>query len=209
MKRTKNQFVTSDWHIGHANAIKFDNRPFKDLDDMHRVLINNYNASVRPGDICYFLGDIGVKDAETTKSVISKLNGTKVLISGNHDKGDYVMMDCGFDIVINAAKVVIAKEIVTMSHCPLPGLFREHTEGMRGTALGENWHGESRPHYNMYTVPNEGQFHLHGHIHSPNGGKSQKILDKQMDVGVPSNKYRPVSFSEIESWIVKYKRDVK
>ena len=27
-------FYTSDLHFGHANAIKFDERPFTDVDDM-------------------------------------------------------------------------------------------------------------------------------------------------------------------------------
>ena len=76
---------------------------------------------------------------------------------------------------------------------------------MRGAIEGENWHGELRPNFQQYQVPNNGQFHLHGHIHSPNGGKSVKILDKQMDVGVVANNYRPVSISTIESWISLYK----
>lgn len=201
-----NIFFTSDWHIGHANCIRFDNRPFKDIEHMHRVLINNYNASVKGNDVCYFLGDIGVKNTEETKQVISQLNGTKVLIVGNHDGGINAMYSCGFDVVLNSASLNIAKEVVTMSHCPLPGVFREDTTDMRGSQYGERWHGELRETAKYYTVANQGQFHLHGHIHSPNGGKSQKILDKQYDVGVVSSKYRPVSISEIESWISTYKR---
>lgn len=204
MKR--NIFFTSDWHIGHANSIKFDNRPFTDIEHMHRVLINNYNASVKENDICYFLGDIGVSNAEKTKEVISKLKGTKILIAGNHDLGINSMYDCGFNCVINNATITIAKEIVTLSHFPLKGVYREDTTDMKGSAKGELWHGESREKYAPYTVEDKGQFHLHGHIHSPNGGKSVKILDKQYDVGVVSNNYRPVSISQIESWISLYKR---
>jgi calcineurin-like phosphoesterase family protein len=43
MKERKSIFFTSDLHIGHLNSIKFDQRPFRDLDHMHEVLINNYN----------------------------------------------------------------------------------------------------------------------------------------------------------------------
>lgn len=204
MSRLKKSFFTSDWHIGHANVIRFDNRPFQDLTQMHRVLINNYNSSVGYQDICYFLGDMGLTNSGTLKSVISQLNGTKVLVLGNHDKGVNSMYEAGFDVVLNSATLYIANERVTLSHCPLPGIPREDATGMRGAQEKENWHGEFR--HGQFMVPNEGQFHLHGHIHSPNGGRSQKILDKQYDVGVPANNYRPVSISIIESWISLYKR---
>ena len=196
---------TSDWHIGHANSLIFDKRPFTDLFHMHKVLINNFNSSVPVDGITYFLGDIGVRDVLTTKEVITKLNGTKILILGNHDKGINAMYNAGFDVVMNSASLVIANEIVTLSHCPLPGIIREDTTGMRGAVIGEHWHGELRPAFQQYQVPNNGQFHLHGHIHSPNGGKSTKILDKQMDIGVVANNYRPVSISTVESWISLYK----
>ena len=70
---------------------------------------------------------------------------------------------------------------------------------------GSNWHGEHKQF--DFSIENTGQFHLHGHIHSPNGGKSEKTLKRQMDVGVVTWGFRPVSISEIESWIVKTKRE--
>lgn len=73
-------FFTSDWHVGHLNVITFDKRPFKDLNHMHRALINNYNSAVKPRDVCYFLGDMDLYKSETLKKVISELNGIKVLI---------------------------------------------------------------------------------------------------------------------------------
>jgi calcineurin-like phosphoesterase family protein len=97
------------------------------------------------------------------------------------------------------ATLYIANEIVTLTHCPLLGIVREDVTGMKGSVPGEKWHGESR--HAKYSTVDKGQYHLHGHIHSPNGGKSVKILDKQYDVGVVSSKYRPVSQSTIESWI--------
>jgi calcineurin-like phosphoesterase family protein len=66
------------------------------------------------------------------------------------------------------------------------------------------WHGETR--HKDFSIQNYGQFHLHGHIHSPNGGKSAKILDRQFDVGLPANNYRPVHISTIESWISQTKQ---
>jgi calcineurin-like phosphoesterase family protein len=189
---------TSDWHIGHLNSITFDKRPFKDLDHMHSVLVNNYG-------ICYFLGDVGMSSSESVKDVIGRLNGTKVLILGNHDKGNNAMYDIGFDVVTNNVTLYIAGQRVTLSHCPLPGLFREDTTGMRNCEPGDMWHGEKR--HRMYSVTDEGQFHLHGHIHSnPTNGKLKiDATNRQYDVGVPANNYRPVSISTIESWIARTK----
>lgn len=195
----KQIFFTADWHIGHENSIKFDNRPYKNLDDMHRNLIINYNKQVPADGICYFLGDVITHGSELSRSVISQLNGTKILIRGNHDKGIEACYNAGFDVVLNSGSLTISKELVTMTHCPLRGLFREDTTGMAGGVPGENWHGEHR--HPDFSIQDFGQFHLHGHIHSPNGSKSQKILGRQFDVGLPANKYRPVHISAIESWI--------
>lgn len=201
MRERKPTFATSDLHINHANCIVFDNRPFKDLEEMHRVLIKRYNAQVPKDGICYFLGDIGVGSSEVTKEVISQLNGTKVLILGNHDKKSNAMYGCGFDVVLNSATVYIGGQRVTMSHCPLLGVYREDTTGMKGVTGYLNWHGENNKE--MFSVKNEGQFHCHGHCHAPNNGRSQRILGRQFDIGVCANGYKPVSFSEIESWIAK------
>jgi len=203
--KRKPTFFTSDLHIGHRNVIDFSNRPFRDCEHMHQVLINNYNAIVPDNEICYFLGDVGLCDNDIIKPVIDKLNGTKVLIIGNHDKKMNAMYGLGFDVVVNMMRMTIAGEQVTMTHCPLLGVYRENTEGMRGGVIGDNWHGESNPRRRSLTCENKGQFHCHGHIHSPNSGKSKRILGRQMDVGVDANNYRPVSISQIESWISKTK----
>lgn len=199
----KPTFFTSDWHIGHDKAIEYDVRPFKDVNHMHESLIARYNATVPDSGICYFLGDMGNK-TEDIKKVISRLKGTKVLLVGNHDKGITTMYNCGFDVVIYSASLYVGNHRVTMSHCPLLGIRREDTSNMKGSE-SDNWHGERRPKHKMSALADEGQFHLHGHIHSrKDKAQSVKILDKQYDVGVTANNYTPVSISQIESWIMTY-----
>lgn len=201
MSKFKSIHFTSDLHLGHANSIVFDKRPFKDLDHMHRVIINNWNAQVPENGLVYVLGDVGLQDAASTTQLMSQLNGTKVLIRGNHDKGIQSGYNIGFDVVLNAAILYIAGHRVTLTHCPLRGVFREETEGMRNTKPGELWHGESR--HEQYSVNDEGQFHLHGHIHSGPANNKLKIDGRQFDVGMPANNYRPVHISAIESWIAQ------
>ena len=203
-KRLRNIYFTSDWHIGHANVLRLDARPFKDLEAMNEGLIRRYNATVGENDVCYFLGDMGFS-AQKIVPVINALNGTKILILGNHDKKQQAMLQAGFDAVMHSSSMYIAGELVTMTHCPLRGVFREDTSLMRNSKPGDNWHRESD--FDMYSIADSGQFHLHGHIHSPNGGLSEKIAGRQMDVGVPSSNYAPISISTIESWIARTKRE--
>lgn len=203
----KSVHFTSDWHVYHANSIVFDKRPFNDIHHMHRVLINNYNAQVPEDGVCYFGGDMGFGSKENLRQIIEQLNGTKVLILGNHDKQHNQMYDVGFDVVLNSITLFIANKKVTMSHCPLRGVFREDVTGMRNSHPDENWHGEKRHH--EYTIADEGQYHLHGHIHSGPANNKPRIDGRQLDVGVCANKYRPVSISEIESFIARNEQRIK
>lgn len=205
----KKLFFTADFHVGHENCLKFDNRPFSSLDEMHEALIKNFNYYVPKNGVTYFLGDMGLCSNGLLKSVIDRLNGTKVLIRGNHDGKQDSMYNAGFDVVIDKAQITIGKDIITMSHCPLQGVPREDTTGMRGSDGTENWHGENR-HKDKYSFPDFGQFHLHGHIHSRKGRKESKTIDdRQMDVGVPAWNYRPVRLAEVQSWIARYKEENK
>jgi len=194
-------FFTSDWHIGHAAVLKpdFDDRPFQGLNHMHTSLVNNYNATVPENAVCFFLGDMGMAKSDIVRKTLSRLNGSKkICVIGNHDKGVEAFYKVGFDCVIYSASLIIAKKRVTMSHCPLRGVWREDITGMKNAKEGESWHGESR--HDKYTITDEGQYHLHGHTHKK---PKERILDRQFDVGVLGNGYRPVNISKIESWIAK------
>ena len=204
MQDRKLTFFTSDLHLEQEKSIAYDKRPFRDVDRMFEVLLNNFNSTVPTGSITYFLGDMGMYNKAKLREFIMRCNGTKVLVLGNHDQGVNTMYKMGFDVVLNAAMLVIANQKVTMSHCPLRGIWREDVTGMKGAKPGENWHGEMKQY--RFSIEDTGQFHLHGHIHSNNKDKGQRILGKQFDVGVVANNYRPVSISQIESWIAKYGR---
>ena len=205
--KTKPTFFTSDWHDGHLKSIEFDQRPFNDTAHMSEVLIANYNSTVPSNGIGYFLGDMGFSSSEKLRKTISQLNGTKILVVGNHDKGYEAMYNCGFDLVLNGAVIYIQGHRVTMSHCPLKGVFREdlsHIPIHKQKDPPENWHGEEKN--KRYTFTDEGQFHLHGHIHSRKDTPYKPtILGKQFDVGVPAHKFKPVHIGVIESWIMKFK----
>ena len=80
-------YFTSDLHLGHVRALEImPNRPWPDVEAMNQGLIDNYNSVVKPEDTCIFLGDVimGSKVINVPK-YLPMLNGTKHLITGNHD----------------------------------------------------------------------------------------------------------------------------
>jgi len=207
-------FFTSDWHLGHDKALQFDERPFRDMAHQIEVLITRFNATVPENGVTYFLGDMGFKPAGI-KEVMDKLNGVKVLILGNHDRNMNSMYNAGFDVVQHGAVLNIQGQRVSLSHCPLLDVYREDTSVMlayKEVMPGSSppWHGNDRAvHRSLSTVDN-GQFHLHGHIHSrKERAQSKKIEGRQYDVGVTANNYTPVSISQIESWIANHVRTRK
>jgi calcineurin-like phosphoesterase family protein len=87
-----NTFLIADTHFGHKNILSFlreDNTPlrpgFTDIREHDETLVNNWNSVVKPNDKVYHLGDCGFKNFTYMKHVFDQLNGTKVLIKGNHD----------------------------------------------------------------------------------------------------------------------------
>ncbi len=85
-----NTFLISDTHFNHANILTFTRqdgtplRPFSSMEEMLSEITDRWNSIVKPGDKVYHLGDVAFKNASSLK-IFSSLNGTKVLIKGNHD----------------------------------------------------------------------------------------------------------------------------
>lgn len=76
----------SDHHFGHRNIIQYENRPFIDVEEMNIMMIELWNAVVRPNDIVIHYGDFSLENPEYTIDIIKKLNGDIILIKGNHDR---------------------------------------------------------------------------------------------------------------------------
>src|SRR5258706_15269140 len=50
-------WFTADFHFGHANIVRYCNRPFATVDEMDQAILERLNASVKINDMLYFLGD--------------------------------------------------------------------------------------------------------------------------------------------------------
>jgi len=83
-------FLVSDTHFGHTGVCKFTQsdgvtklRPWTDPDEMDEAMVEAWNERVKPTDKVYHLGDVVIN--RRSLITISRLNGDKVLIRGNHD----------------------------------------------------------------------------------------------------------------------------
>ena len=83
-------FLVSDTHFGHAGVCRFMRndgvtklRPWDNPEEMDEAMVKLWNERVRPKDKVYHLGDVVIN--RKVLSIMSRLNGDKVLIRGNHD----------------------------------------------------------------------------------------------------------------------------
>lgn len=120
-------WVSSDPHFNHHNILKFTDHDgklirgdkFKDIDEMNEHIVQEHNKLVSPQDHYYCLGDVAFsKDASKISNLLSRMNGKKRLILGNHD--DIVNQPW---LIQHFEKIMIwriFKEFeVTLSHIPL------------------------------------------------------------------------------------------
>lgn len=157
-------YITSDWHIGHANIIKFCNRPFASIEAMEEDCLNYVNKTVNSDDIIWHLGDfLWVKDAVKVKTFLQKIPCKMNFIRGNHDHGldnlQEYLKNKKTDLKIDLYDEIILdyKEWwITLNHyCKYTWYKRRH-----------------------------GQLHLFGHSHAPNG--SHFGFGRSMEVGYDS-----------------------
>ena len=162
-------YFTSDLHLGHRGIVTMQNRPFQTVDEMNRILIQNFNACVNKGDTVYILGDIcHHMPIEAANDAISSLHGKKYLIKGNHDKKYEEEL---FEEICDFKVASLNGETIALMHYPMM-----------------SWPKSRR-----------GSIHLHGHIHADQNyshmNKEQGI--KRYDVGVDANNFMPISIKRI------------
>lgn len=181
MKDTKT-FFTSDLHLGHKNVIDFCKRPFKDVVEMDKRLIDGWNAVVRPQDEIYVLGDVCFHKASIGVPMMQELQGQKYLVRGNHDKYSFSQYhDAGFQVVCEEVKLRVLGQYLKLSHFP----YGPTLEGQKGMDPHDLRYMDRRP-------ADQGNFLLCGHVHD-----KWKTQGRMINVGVDVWDYRPVSGEEI------------
>lgn len=168
-------WFTSDTHFGHANAIRFNDRPWESVEAMNQGLIDAINARVAPADTLYHLGDFSFRiGLEAARELRGRIRCRNIhWVPGNHDK-DWTRPEAAGVFVVEppiATLKLDSGQKVVLCHYPImdwPGL-------------------------------RHGAIHLHGHIHAPRAynewNRSMGML--RYDVGVDANGCAPVSLEEI------------
>ncbi len=78
-------YFTSDLHFGHENILMW-RKGFKSVDEMDKILIDNWNSRVKQNDNVIITGDLFYKSKTSVEKYLGQLKGKKILIKGNHDE---------------------------------------------------------------------------------------------------------------------------
>jgi len=127
-------FLVSDTHFGHAGVCRFTRndgvtklRPWDSAEEMDEAMVKAWNERVKPTDKVYHLGDVVIN--RKSLSIISRLNGDKVLIRGNHD----IFKDEDYTPYFRSLRAYHVMNGMILSHIPV------HAESLG--RFGVNIHG--------------------------------------------------------------------
>jgi calcineurin-like phosphoesterase family protein len=127
-------FLVSDTHFGHTGVCRFTRndgvtklRPWDSAEEMDEAMIAAWNDRVKPTDKVYHLGDVVIN--RKALKTLSRLNGDKVLIRGNHD----IFRDDEYREYFRELRAYHVMNGMILSHIPI------HPESLG--RFGTNIHG--------------------------------------------------------------------
>lgn len=176
LKNPDELYFIADPHLHHANVIEYCDRPFGSIAEMDKAIISNWNKTVPHGSWIFILGDFCLGDRKMWKYFLSQLPGNKYLIQGNHDRDNNIPRDLFVDVIPGFLNLEIKDPEIgsqRITLCHYPML---------------SW-------YQSHC----GSWQLYGHVH----GRKLNTMTTQMDVGVDSNNFNPVSYFGVKKHITK------
>jgi calcineurin-like phosphoesterase family protein len=202
------EYYTSDPHFGHANIIRFCDRPFPGVSAMNARLVQLWNETVTDEDTVWVLGDVALGALDESLEHVGRLAGHKILVPGNHDRcweGERALrtgdpearerrrtaareryLAAGFaEIRDRPDPVALGDQEITLSHFPFEG----------------DSHGADR--FVEYRPVDRGGWVVHGHVHN-----TWRQHGRQINVGVDAWGGRPVPSGTIAGLIAEGPRDL-
>ena len=195
-------WFSSDHHINHRRCLEImPFRPWKTIEEMNQGLVDNNNSVVKPDDTVVWLGDVlmGGKKHEAYKTYNNKMNGFKIWVLGNHDRGFEdkdlaIYEEFGIGKVINDNLSLsdllhsdYLNDTVIVSHFPFLGAHSEEFDNK----------------YEACCPIDDGKSILfHGHTHQ----QVPMVRSRMISVGVDAWGYKPVSFETLMAQIEAHDR---
>ena len=169
-------WFTADLHLGHANIIKYCNRPFNNVREMDNEIIKNFQTILKSGDTLFILGDL-TWDENIARRFFTTFPDIKIhLILGNHDLEKIAEYYC--KSINKLATFNINNQTIVMCHFPML-----------------TWDGSFG-----------GSWLLYGHEHGRVQHFIEKTGILAFDVGVDTNHFMPVSFENLSKYMNSMKR---
>lgn len=162
-------FFTSDLHLGHANIIKYDKRPFTSIEEHDSTIINNINSVLQPEDNLYILGDFSFAKPHKTEAYLQRIMGNKFFVKGNHDTREHVALFKQYGTYLHElAEITVENQRITLCHYSM----------------------------NVWNKSHRGAWHLYGHSHHSLPDNPSSL---SFDVGINGSgyDYKPLSFEQI------------
>ncbi|MCB1712468.1 MAG: hypothetical protein KDH96_08310 [Candidatus Riesia sp.] len=169
-------WLISDTHFCHENFLNFTDkdgnkiRKFDSVSHMNEHMVECWNSVVKPGDKVYHLGDVYMGDTEVFKILWPRLNGSKNLIVGNHDRIKFFASGSFFKNIYMWRRL----DNLLLTHVP----------------VHESVLGEAR--FSSLTNPKPKIKNIHGHIHHNPSPTKNHIC-----VCVEQINYTPVNIEEL------------
>lgn len=192
METRRRRWWTADLHFGHANIIRYCDRPFDGVEAMDEGLIERWNDAVAPDDEVWVLGDFALGGLAEHLPLAKRLAGHKILVAGNHDacwegrpKGGFERwideyLEAGFERIVQPpTTAALGGTVLVVHHFPYHGDSRGDVERF----------AEHRP-------DDQGAWLLHGHVHD-----RWRQAGRQINVGVDAWGGRPIGDAQLADLI--------
>lgn len=175
-------YFTADTHFGHANILRFCDRPFATIQEMDAAMIQKWNAKVHNNDTVFILGDMFFRSTNV-EEVLAQLKGKKRLVIGNHD-------------TFWMRKIPLEKYFESVDP------FLEVSDGQHGLTLC---------HYPMLSWNHQRRtYMIHGHIHNDTTMDFWPLItarERVLNAGADINNFEPVTFDELLANNQRFKQE--
>jgi len=170
-------YFSADYHFNHVNVLKYDNRPFKTIEEHNIGIIYNHNQMVNKEDVCIVVGDVyfrGGREGGKTHyyEFLKQMNGRITIIRGNHDSKSNKIID-----PIQSASMYVSGLKIFCVHDPI----------------------NSKVEYDLNLVA-----HVHNAWKMAELHEKNKV-SLLINVGVTQWNYRPVAFTKLFELYTQWK----